>query len=100
MGMDSRRRFVQQVAVGLAGSLVSKGSSERLRVGLIGMGDRGTELLHQTRVLPNVEITAFADVVPARLDRAKSTISSAAIGEGQPDPSLCVLLREMEIEDH
>ena len=77
--MDSRRKFVQQVAAGLAGSLVTHAAPERLRVGMIGVGDRGTELLHQARSLSNVEITAFADVVPGRLDRAKSTIPSAAI---------------------
>jgi predicted dehydrogenase len=77
--MDSRRKFVQQVAAGLAGTLVTHASPERLRVGLIGAGDRGTELLHQARTVPNLEIAAFADVVPARLDRAKSAVPSASI---------------------
>jgi len=53
--MDSRRNFLGKVASGLAGTLAAVpaqvlGANDRIRVGLIGAGDRGLELLNQIRV--------------------------------------------------
>jgi predicted dehydrogenase len=81
--MDSRRHFLGKVASGLAGTLAAVpahalGANERIRVGFIGMGDRGTELLHHVRVCPNTEIAAFCDVYTKRLERARSIVPGAA----------------------
>jgi predicted dehydrogenase len=81
--MDSRRNFIGKVATGLAGTLASVpasvlGACERIRVGIVGAGDRGIELLHQAHVCSNVEIAALADVVPQRLERAKGAVPQAA----------------------
>ncbi len=50
--MDSRRNFLGKVASGLAGTLAAVpaqvlGANDRVRVGIIGAGDRGLELLNQ-----------------------------------------------------
>ena len=81
--MDSRRHFLGKVASGLAGTLAGVparvlGANERIRVGFIGMGDRGLELLNHVRVCPNVEAAAFCDVYTKRLDTARNMEPAAA----------------------
>lgn len=81
--MDSRRKFLGKVASGLAGTLAAVparalGASDRIRVGIIGAGDRGMELLNQIRVCDNAEVVAFADVYSKRLQKAASFAPTAA----------------------
>jgi predicted dehydrogenase len=80
--MDSRRKFIGAMATGLASTLASSagvlGANDRVRVGIIGAGQRGTELVHQAIACPNVEIAAFADVYSKRLDDARNLIPGAA----------------------
>src|SRR5262245_17678427 len=45
--MQSRRNFISHVATGLAGTLAASnvlGANDRVRVGIIGLGDRGREI--------------------------------------------------------
>ncbi len=68
--MQTRRNFIGNVATGLAGSLATGrvlGANDRLRVGVIGVGDRGTQLTREAMASPDVEIAAFADVYTRRL---------------------------------
>lgn len=81
--MDSRRKFVGQVAYGLAGTLAAGparvlGANERVRIGIIGAGDRGTELANQIRVCRNAEVGAFADICRKRLETAAAGAPGAA----------------------
>jgi predicted dehydrogenase len=84
--MDSRRKFIGAMATGLASTLASAsassggvlGASDRVRIGLIGAGQRGSELLHQALACPNVEIAAIADVYAKRLDDARNRVPTAA----------------------
>jgi predicted dehydrogenase len=80
--MDSRRKFIGAMATGLASTLASSrsvlGANDRVRVGLIGAGQRGTELVHQAQACPNVEVVAFADIYSKRLDDARHLIPNAA----------------------
>lgn len=81
--MDSRRNFVGKVAYGLAGTLAAGpsrvlGANERVRVGIIGAGDRGMELANHLRACPNAEIVAFADIYSKHLDRAAASIPGSA----------------------
>ena len=82
--MDSRRHFLGKVASGLAGTLAAVpaqvlGSNERIRVGLIGFGDRGVELLNHVRSCTNTEVTAVCDIYSKRLERAKGLVPAAAV---------------------
>jgi len=54
------------------------GANERIRVGLIGAGDRGLELLHHIRACPNTEVMAFADIYTRRLERAQGAAAPGA----------------------
>src|ERR1041384_8221742 len=81
--MDSRRNFVGKVAYGLAGTLAAGparvlGANDRIRIGIIGMGDRGTELVNHLRACPNTEIAGFADVYAKRLETAAAIAPGAA----------------------
>ena len=80
--MDSRRKFLGKVA-GLATTTIAAvpqrvlGANERVRLGLIGAGDRGTELYRQAMSIPGVEMVAFADVYTRRLEAAKKAVPTA-----------------------
>src|SRR5258708_6929370 len=74
MAMDSRRNFLGKMATGLAavaapGSVL--GDTERLRVGIIGIGDRGTEITRWAMSCPNIDFVAFSDIYTERLEKAK-----------------------------
>ncbi len=76
---QTRRTFLKQAALGAAAVLAYPpstvlGANDRVRVGMIGVGDRGTDLLGQIRSVPNVELVAMADVYSRRRDQAKSKI--------------------------
>jgi len=102
----SRRSFVQRTAMGGAGLLVatdilksnlaaetsaSKGSTmigvpfearERVRLGFIGVGGRGTSLLGELLEVENVDIKAICDVVPEKVAHAQKMVTD----KGQPEP--------------
>jgi len=78
--MNSRRKFIGTVASGLATTLASGGvlgANDRLRIGVIGAGQRGMELVHQALTCSNVQLAAFADVYSKRLDAARSVVPAA-----------------------
>jgi predicted dehydrogenase len=69
------------VATGLAGTLAARPAAllanDRIRVGIIGAGDRGSELANHIRASQNAEIAAVADIYRTRLDRAISCAPNA-----------------------
>jgi len=78
--MATRRAFMQQTlgssaalaAYGLFSSSRVLGSNDRIRIGLIGAGGRGTEIFKVALQCPNVEGVAAADVYTRRLEHVKS----------------------------
>lgn len=78
--MDSRRKFIGTMATGIASTLGQGvlGANGRIRIGIIGAGDRGTELVHWALNCPNVDVAAFADIYTKRLNDAKKLVPSAA----------------------
>lgn len=93
--MQTRRHFIGNVATGLAGSLATGrvlGANDRIRVGVIGVGDRGTQLTREVMACPGTELAAFADVYTRRLEDglnlapgAKTYVDAAQL---LADPSL------------
>jgi predicted dehydrogenase len=78
--MQSRRNFIGNVAGGLAGTLAGSnalGAGDRIRIGIIGPGDRGKEILRQALALGNVECIGAADVYTRRLDEARAIAPNA-----------------------
>jgi predicted dehydrogenase len=81
--MDSRRKFLGKVTA-IAGAVTTtsqaavSSANDRIRLGVIGIGDRGAELVHQAMSIPGVEIAAFADVYTRRLEASKRIAPNAA----------------------
>src|SRR4051795_7162458 len=78
--MDSRRNFLGKMASGLAvaaapGSVL--GANERLRLGIIGAGDRGMQIVREAIACPNTEFLAFSDIYTRSLENAKSVVPNA-----------------------
>ena len=72
--MQSRRNFIGRVASGLAGTLATSnvlGANDRIRLGIIGPGDRGLAILREALACPNVECIGAADVYTRRLEDVK-----------------------------
>ncbi len=73
-----RREFMGGLALGTAAMLVypSKvlGANDRVRVGMIGVGGRGQELLRWVAAVPNVEVAAVADIYSRRYAEARSIV--------------------------
>ena len=78
--MQTRRNFIGNVATGLAGSLATgrvMGANDRIRLGIIGIGERGTQIAREAIACPNTEFVAFADVYTRRLEDAKKLAPDA-----------------------
>jgi predicted dehydrogenase len=72
----TRREFLKDAALGAAAALAYPssrvlGANDRVRVGMIGVGARGQELLKQVLELRNAELVVIADVYSRRRDEAK-----------------------------
>jgi predicted dehydrogenase len=78
MTSQTRRTFLKQAAIGAAvlayPSSKVLGANDRVRVGMIGVGDRGNDLLDQVVKVPNVDLVAMADIYSRRRDQAKSKV--------------------------
>lgn len=78
--MQSRRNFIGKVATGLAGTIASNnvlGANDRIRLGIIGPGDRGLQIVREAIACPNTEFVAFADIYTKRLEDAKKIAPDA-----------------------
>jgi len=82
--MSTRRTFMKQ-ALGSSAALAASGlypfnrvlgANDRIRIGLIGGGDRGKEIFHAAINCPNVEAVAVADVYTRRLEEVKAIVPS------------------------
>ncbi len=71
-----RRKFMKQAALGTAAVMLAPsrvlGANERVRVGMIGVGGRGQELLRQVLRVQDAELVAIADVYTRRHQEAKA----------------------------
>jgi predicted dehydrogenase len=73
---NSRRDFVKRAALGAAALLAYPpprvlGANDRVRVGMIGVGGRGQELLKQVLQVPKAQLVAIADIYTGSRDAAK-----------------------------
>jgi predicted dehydrogenase len=79
--MDSRRNFLGKMAsagvVTFASPGTVLGANERIRLGIIGAGDRGMQIVREAIACPNTEFVGFADVYTRRLEDAKKLVPTA-----------------------
>lgn len=74
-----RREFLGTMAMATAATVLAKpshllGANDRVRVGMIGCGGRGQELLQQVLKVPNAELVAIADIYTRRHDEARKFV--------------------------
>jgi predicted dehydrogenase len=103
----SRRSFITRTAMGGAGLVVATDilradllaatpksanstmmgvpfeARERVRLGIIGVGGRGSSLLQDLLAVENVDVKAICDLVPEKVARAQKAVVDA----GQPQPA-------------
>jgi len=78
--IESRRIFIGNVATTLAGAIAAPrmlAASDRIRLGIIGAGDRGTQLMREALACPNTEFTGIADIYTRRRDDARAIAPAA-----------------------
>src|SRR6266700_7884507 len=78
---NTRRDFLKQAALGTAAFLAYPparvlGANDRIRVGMIGVGNRGQDLLKEAQPVGDVQLVAVADVYSRRRDEASKTVPS------------------------
>jgi predicted dehydrogenase len=76
MANNSRREFIRQAAIGAAALAAYPpsrvlGANDRVRVGMVGVGGRGQELLKQVLGVPSAQLVAIADIYTRSRDEAK-----------------------------
>ncbi len=84
--MHSRRNFIGKVATGLAGTFAGSnvlGANERIRLGIIGPGDRGTVLMREALACPNTEFAGIADIYTKRRDHRHAAASALRTFRGR-----------------
>ena len=68
-----RREFIKYSAMAAGAmampNILKAGSKEKVRMGFIGVGNRGTQLLHIFMKNPKVEVTALCDIYKPFLER-------------------------------
>src|ERR1044072_5270890 len=78
----NRREFIKQVAASAAVGLTLPtshvlGANDRVRLGIIGPGARGKELMKEFLKATNVEFVAAADIYTLRLEEVKQVAPQA-----------------------
>ncbi len=82
----SRRQFLGTTAAGaglvLAGAAAGQAEAKALRIGVVGVGGRGTGLLGTMLAMEGLEFPALCDINPDNLKRAQDLVVKA----GRPEP--------------
>lgn len=93
--MSNRRKFIKQSTLSTAGlafgtevfsapySQKVLGSNDKIRVGFIGLGNRGSQLLSWFMQNDDVEIAAFCDVYEPYISRDRSLVSKKYLEMGK-----------------
>ena len=93
--MSNRRKFIKQSVLSTAGLSIGNevfsapfsqkvlGSNNKIRVGFIGLGNRGSQLLKWFMQNDDVEIAAFCDVYEPYISRDRSLVSKKYLEMGK-----------------
>ncbi len=79
MSKNSRREFIKQAAITTAAIVAYPtakvlGANDRVRVAMIGVGDRGQQLLKEALTIPRIQVVAMADVYTRRHEEMKRLV--------------------------
>ena len=90
MSLLDRREFLEaagalaaaELSAGVAVAGKQTSSSEKIGVGFVGVGNRGTALLENLLTIPGIEVRGICDINPEHLARAQKMV----VAKGQPNP--------------
>lgn len=77
---DTRREFIKKSSLVAGAALLAAapppvlGANERVRIGMIGVGGRGQDLLQQVLALPDAQLVAIADIYSRRREEAQKLV--------------------------
>ena len=92
---SNRRKFIKQSALSTAGLAMSTrvfsapysqkviGSNDKIRIGFIGLGNRGSQLLNWFMKNKDVEVAAYCDVYEPYILRDRSVVSKKYLRMGK-----------------
>ena len=78
LGRMTRRRFASTAASAALSYSRILGANDRVRVGLIGSGGRGTYIARYAKEFGNVDIAALCDAYEPRIDAARQQLNPGA----------------------
>jgi len=98
----SRRDFIKKSALTVAGISVGTaafptidvkgtiiGTNDKVRMGIIGVGNRGTQLLQALTQVPDFKLTALCDLYQPYLTRKKESVDPRyLVPRGRPVPAM------------
>ena len=88
----SRRGFQQATAAGVAAAVVGAtaraAASDRVRVGFIGLGNRGDQVLDAFLAQPDCDVVAVCDIHEPYVEFAAAKIGNAAGGRTRASAAL------------
>lgn len=76
--MVTRRSFLATSATALSASR-AMGANDRVRVGLLGAGGRGSYIARTSKEFGNADIAAFSEIYEPRIESAKAALNPTAI---------------------
>jgi predicted dehydrogenase len=91
----TRRSFIAKSAIATAGATIGResmamsplrkkvGANDKIRMGFIGIGNRGTQLMTLFRDNADVEVAALCDVYEPYLDRNRSAVNERYLALGK-----------------
>ena len=98
MNTTHRRYFLAAGAAALSRPAVAA-PSDTVRVGMIGMGGRGTAIMtSELKNVPNVKLTHLCDVDQARLEKAQANADKAGYGKVRGSGDLRRVLEDKEVD--
>jgi predicted dehydrogenase len=97
MNTISRRSFFQGATIALSASRV-KGANDRIQVGLIGIGGRGTAHLNSYTKIPECQVAALCDVNQAARERAQARLQSATSTKAKEYKTMRELFADKDVD--
>src|SRR5215813_1992015 len=97
MNTLSRRSFFQGAAAAVSATRV-RGANDRINVGLIGIGGRGTAHLNSYVKIPDCQVAALCDVNQPARERAQARLRSATSTQAKEYKTMRELFADKEIE--
>ena len=101
LDMNSRRDFIKKTAIAAAGITIGagfpvidvkgtvRGANDRIRMGAIGVGNRGSQLLEIYMQNPDIQLTAVCDIYKPYLMRDRQAVDPRYfLPQGRPIPTM------------